>query len=90
VWLGGLVAGFFGLLAAVATYGCADSDPGLACRTSGSLLGVVVVLAVIAIVTAVTLLSHGRPPRGAALLAGSGLVALVVCFVAARMLLDTV
>ena len=90
VWLAGLVAGFFGLLSAVATYGCSDSDPGLACRTSGSLLGAVVVLAVIAVVTAVTVLSHDRPPRVTGLLAGSGLAALVVCFVAARMLLDTV
>jgi len=69
VWLAGLVAGFFGLLSAVATYGCSDSDPGLACRTSGSLLGAVVVLAVIAVVTAVTVLSHDRPPRVTGLLA---------------------
>jgi hypothetical protein len=90
VWLAGLLAGFFGLLAAVATYGCADSDRGLACRTPGSLLGAVVVLAVIAVVTVVTVRSQGRPPRSVAVLTGSGLVALLACFVAARMLLDTV
>lgn len=90
IWVAGLVAGFFALLAAAASYGCGDTDPGLACHTSGSLLGIVDVLVVIAVVTVITVLSHGRPPRVAGLLAGSGLAALVVCFVAARMLLDTV
>ena len=89
VWLGGLVAGFFGLLGAVAPYGCADGDPGLGCHTGGALLGVAIVLAVIATVTAVTVLGAGRPVRAVAVLAGCGLVVLLVCFVAARMLLDT-
>ena len=90
IWLAGLVAGFFGLLGAAARYGCSSGDHGLACRTPGSLLGVLLIVAVIAVVTAVTVLSHGRPARDTVLLAVSGVAALAVCFVAARMLLDTI
>ena len=90
VWLGGLAAGFFGLLAAAARYGCGASDNGLACRGSGSLLGILVVLAVVAVVTAVTVLSHERAPRHVLVLGAVGLIALMGCFMAARSLLDTV
>jgi len=88
--LAGLAAGFFGLLGAAAKYGCGGSDTGLACRTSGSVLGVLLIVVVIAVVTAVTVLSHARSPRDTVLIGATGLVALGLCFVAARMLLDTI
>jgi hypothetical protein len=90
VWLAGLAAGFFALLSAAAKYGCGGSDDGLACHTSGSLLGVLLVVLVIAVVTAVTVLSDDRASRSVLILGAAGLAALLICFVAARMLLDTV
>jgi hypothetical protein len=89
VWAVGLVTGYFGLLGAAARYGCSDTDNGFACRTSGSVAGVLILLAVIAIVTAVTVLAADRPARGLLTVAGIGLAALVLCFVAARSLLAT-
>ena len=44
VWLCGLGAGFFALLSAAARYGCGGGDKGLACRTSGPVVGILVVL----------------------------------------------
>jgi uncharacterized membrane protein len=90
VWIGGLTAGFFGLLGAAARYGCGTSDTGLACRTSGSVVGGLIVVAVIIVVTTVTVLTHERPPRRVLTTGGIGLVALVLCLVAARGLLGTV
>ena len=87
VWLAGLLAGFYGLLAATARYGCAGSDNGLACHVGGSVVGVLIVVAVLAVVTAVTLLSDRGSSREILVLGGSGVIALGVCFVAARMLL---
>ena len=90
IWLGGLGAGFFGLLGAAAKFGCGASDHGLACRGSGSALGVLLVVAVVAVVTIVTVLTHERPPRPVIAIGGAGLVALCLCFAAARALLGTV
>jgi hypothetical protein len=90
VWIGGLVAGFFGLLSAAARYGCGATDTGLACRKSGSVVGVLVVLAVIGVVTTVTVMSHDRPPRRLMTIGLTGLAALLLCFIAARALLSTV
>ncbi|MDT4925565.1 MAG: hypothetical protein QOG01_3278 [Pseudonocardiales bacterium] len=90
MWIGGLAAGFFGLLGAVARYGCGVNDNGLACRGSGSTLGVLIVVAVVSVVTVVTVLSHERPPRRVLVVGGAGLIALLGCFLAARGLLDTV
>ncbi len=89
IWLSGLVAGFFGLLGAAARYGCGAGDDGLACHTSGSVAGVLIVVAVISVVTAVTVLSQDRPVRGVLVIGGVGLAALALCFVAARSLLAT-
>jgi hypothetical protein len=89
VWLAGLVAGFYGLLGAAARYGCGVNDHGLACRGSGSVLGILIVVAVIGVVTAVTLLAADRPRRSTVTIAGVGLAALVFCFIAARSLLAT-
>ena len=89
MWLAGLAAGFVAFLAGVARYGCSAGDDGLACETSGSVLGWLVVAAVIAVVTAVTLMTLNRPRRGVLLVSGFGLAALVCCFLAARSLLAT-
>ncbi|MDT4913974.1 MAG: hypothetical protein QOC66_3102 [Pseudonocardiales bacterium] len=90
MWVCGLAAGFFGLLAAAARYGCGASDTGLACRTSGSVIGILVVIAVIIVVTTVTVLSDDQPPRRLMTIGGTGLAALLLCFLAARALLSTV
>lgn len=90
MWLCGLAAGFFGLLSAAARYGCSDSDKGFACGTSGSLVGGLVVVAVIAVVTAVTVMTYDRPARRVLTVGGIGIVALAICFGAARGLLATV
>jgi hypothetical protein len=90
VWLSGLAAGFFGLLGTAAHYGCGASDHGLACRTSGTLVSILIVVAVICVVTAVTVTTHDRPPRRVLVIGGAGLAVLVLCFVAARSLIATV
>jgi hypothetical protein len=89
VWLCGLAAGFYGLLAAAARYGCGVHQTGLACRGSGSLIGILIVIVVIAVVTAVTIVVPNRPPRGVLIAGGAGLAALVLCLVAARSVLAT-
>jgi hypothetical protein len=90
VWLGGLAAGFFGLLGAAARYGCGSSDHGLACRGSGSFVGVLLIVVVISVVTGVTVLTYDRAPRRVILVGIAGLVGLTVCFLLARALLATV
>jgi hypothetical protein len=90
VWVGGLAAGFFGLLGTVARYGCAASDDGLACRTSGSVVGVLIVIAVVVIVTAVTVMTNDRPRRRVIIVGAVGFAGLAFCFAAARTLLGTV
>jgi DMSO/TMAO reductase YedYZ heme-binding membrane subunit len=90
VWVCGLAAGFFGLLAAAARYGCGADDNGFACRTSGSAVGVLILIGVVAVVTAVTVLTHNRPPRRVLAIGGVGIVGLALCLVCARMLLGTV
>jgi hypothetical protein len=87
VWLAGLGAGFVGFLSAAAKYGCAAADGGLACSTTGSVLGVLLVLSVLAVVALVTLASHHQSPRQVLTIGGAGLAALVVFLVAAWSLL---
>ena len=89
VWLGGLVVGFFGILSVAARYGCARSAHGLACRQTGSLLGIVIVVAVVAVVTAVTVYSHGRSTRAIGVSAAVGLALLVACYWCAHALIAT-
>jgi hypothetical protein len=90
VWLCGLAAGFFSILAAAARYGCGRNDSGLACRTSGSVLGILLVIAVITVVAAVTVMTHDRPARRVMIAGGVGFASLVACLVAAHGLLATV
>jgi len=89
VWFAGLAAGFVGILAAVARFGCGMHDSGLACETSGSVYGVLIVVAVVAAVTATTMLTFGRPARRVLIVSGIGFAALVVLFVLGRLLLST-
>jgi hypothetical protein len=90
VWLGGLAAGLFGLLAASAKYGCTPGSSGLGCRTAGSLLGLALVVGVIAVVTAVTVLTDGRDTRRVVVVGGVGIVLLLACFLVAEGILGTV
>jgi hypothetical protein len=89
IWVCGLLAGFYGLLGAAARYGCNANDDGFACRRSGSVVGVLITVAVVAIVAAVTLMTHGRSTRQLIAVGGFGLLALAFCFGAARILLAT-
>jgi hypothetical protein len=89
IWLGGLGAGFFAILGAAARYSCGPSANGLACRPAGSALGAGIALGVIAIVTAVTVLTHDREPRRLGALTGVGAVALLGCYFGAHALIAT-
>jgi hypothetical protein len=89
VWFGGLAAGFVGILAAVAKYGCGLHDSGFACETSGSVCGIVIVLAAVAVVTAVTMLTFDQPTRRVLVVGGIGFAGLVALFVLAEVLLAT-
>ena len=90
VWIAGLVTGFYGLLGVAVRYGCGSNDKGLACTNSGSTVGILLVVAVIAVVTAATVLAIDRAPRLVAAIAACAIVALAACFVGARALLGTV
>jgi hypothetical protein len=90
IWFGGLGAGFVGILAAVAQYGCGMNDSGFACKTPGSVCGILIVAASVAVVTAATLLTFERPLRRVLIVGAVGLGALVVLFVLGEVLLSTV
>ena len=89
VWVCGLAAGFCAALAAAAKYGCVSGHTGMACRTSGSILGIVLLVTVIAVVTVVTLATTNRPARSVIVIGSLGVAALAVCTVAAASLLAT-
>jgi hypothetical protein len=87
IWLAGLAAGFFALLGAAAKYGCTNGNNGFGCRTSGSVAGMLLVAAVIAVVIAATVLTHDRPRRRVLIVGAAGFAALAICFAAAQALL---
>jgi hypothetical protein len=89
VWFGGLAAGFVGMLAAAAHYGCGIHDSGLACERSGSVCGALIVVAVVAVVVAVTMLTFDRPARRVLVVSGIGFALLAVLFALAAVLLST-
>ena len=89
VWLGGIAAGFFAILSVAARYGCSRSAHGLACRQSGSALGIVIVAAVVAIVTAATVYTHGRSRRIVGIAAAVAVAMLVGCYYCAHALIAT-
>ena len=86
VWVCGLIAAFFSVLAATARYGCATGNRALACRTSGSVLGWLLVAAVIVVIIAVTIMLDR--PRGPVLVVASiGVATALLCLGAATGLL---
>jgi hypothetical protein len=89
VWLCGLVAGLHAVLAAVAKYGCATGDEAVGCKTSGSVLGIVLLVTVIVIVTVVTLTTANRSARRVLVIGGFAVGGLAICTVAAVSLLAT-
>ena len=89
VWLCGLAAGFYAALAAVAKYGCESGDTSIGCKTSGSVLGIVLLVTIIAIVTVVTLTTANRPRRRVYIIAAVGVTGLAICTFAAASLLAT-
>lgn len=90
VWLVGLAAGFFALIGAAAKYTtCGATSTGLACRGSGTALGVLLVVAVIATVTTVTVVTHGQRPGRVAGVSAAGLCVLGVLLLLARALVGT-
>lgn len=90
IWLAGLAAGFFGILASFARYGCGAAAQGLGCSTSGTVLGALVIIAVVALVTAVTVVTFEREPRRVLVVGAIGLAGLGLCYLAAQALLSTV
>jgi hypothetical protein len=90
VWLGGLGSGLFALLSVGARYtGCSASARGLACRPAGTAVGALILLGVIATVTAATVLTHDRELRR---IVGLGVLSVAVLgawYLAAHALLDT-
>jgi hypothetical protein len=89
IWICGLAAGFFGLLGAAARYSCSAHEKGFGCRTSGTVVGILVLLAVIVVVTAVTVLTYDRPARRVVTVGAVGFAVLLVCFAVARVLVAT-
>jgi len=89
IWVGGLAAGFFAILRIAARFGCARSSHGLACGSSGSAVGAGLTVAVIAVVTTVTIATHDRSPRRVAITATLGALALAGCYLGAHALIDT-
>lgn len=89
VWLCGIVVGFFGILSVATRYGCSRTARGLACQQSGSLLGGVIIVAVVAVVTAVTIYTHNRDSRLVGIASAMGLAVLVGCYYCANALIAT-
>jgi hypothetical protein len=89
IWACGLAAGFFGLLGAAARYSCNAHESGFGCQTSGTIVGIVVLLAVIVVVASVTVLTYDRPARRVVTIGVVGFLVLVACFVVARVLVAT-
>jgi hypothetical protein len=89
VWLVGLAAGLYSLLAAAAKFGCMGGDRALACQSSGSILGFVLLAAVVVIVIVVTVLAGRRPARPVLIIGAVGAGALAICWIAAWSLLST-
>jgi hypothetical protein len=89
IWLGGLTAGFFAILAAAARYSCGPTAHGLACRPAGTAVGGGLIIAVIAIVTAVTVATYDSGHRRLAAWTVAGASALLGCYFGAHALIGT-
>jgi hypothetical protein len=89
IWSYGLIVGLYALLAAAAKYGCMDDADGIGCRTSGSILGMVLLATVIGVVTLVSLACPSRAARPVLMIGAAAAGALTVCLIGALSLLAT-
>ena len=90
VWLAGLTVGIFGMICVGARYAsCSSTNTGLACHSSGTTLSVLLIVGVIATVTAVTVATHGRDPRALAVVTVAGLLLLGLLYLGTRAILAT-
>jgi hypothetical protein len=89
IWLGGLAAGFFAILAAAARYSCAPSAHGLACRSAGTAVSGGLIISVIAIVTVVTVATHDSDHRRLVAWTGAGVLGLIACYFGAHAVIAT-
>lgn len=89
IWLGGLTAGFFAILAAAARYSCNPSAHGLACRPAGTGVSATLIVGVIATVTAVTVATHDSGRRRLVAWTVGGAIVLATCFLLARAVIGT-
>jgi hypothetical protein len=90
LWLAGLAAGFFAILSAAARFSCGHTDQAIACRSTGTALGVVITLGVIAVVTVITVLTYDSSPRRILSWTALGILLLAGCYLCAQALLATV
>jgi hypothetical protein len=91
VWLAGLIVGIFGMICVGARYAsCSSTNSGLACHSSGTALSVLLIVGVIATVTAVTIAIPGRNLRTLALVSITGLLVLGLLYLGTRAILATV
>lgn len=89
IWLAGLTAGFFAILAGTARYSCSPAAHGLACRSSGTAVSSLLIVGVIATVTAVTVATHDSGRRRLVAWTASGAIVLVACLLLARAVIST-
>ena len=90
VWAAGVAAGLFALLAGGSRFAtCSSHATGLACRSAGTALAVLLLLAVVAVVSTATVLAVSRTPSHLAVLTLIAVVLLVGCLLGARSLLST-
>lgn len=91
VWLAGIGAGMYSLLSVGVRYAgtCTSRSTGLACHTGGTVLGLVLLVAVVVVVTGVTLGTHGRPITRISALTLAALVVLGAIVLTAHRLLTS-
>ena len=90
-WVLGLVAGFVCTLGVAARFGCDAGATGLACKNTGSALGLALVVAIVITVGVSTVFAFEARDRTRswATCLGIGIVVMAVVVVAARLLSST-
>jgi hypothetical protein len=92
IWVLGLAAGFFAIVAATAKYGCAAADDGPACTTAGSVFSLVLaagVVVTVGVVTAILLSAAPGSGRRIRRATTTGLALLVLALAVAVTLVGT-
>jgi hypothetical protein len=90
VWAAGVAAGLFTLLAGGSRFAtCSAHATGLACRGTGTVLAVLLLIGIVAVVTTATVLAATRTPPQLAVVTVVAIAVLVGCLVGARSLLAT-